>query len=86
MTTHVKAHRVTATKIVSVEPLVSREKVLSPEAGLLLVLENGKKHQWFSEKAGTMPVVGDLLIADAELNNLIYFVPSGKFAALFSED
>jgi hypothetical protein len=86
MATQVKAHPVTVAKIVSVEPLVTHGKTLSPEAGLLLVLDNGTKHQWFSEKAVTAsPVVGDFLITDPDLNNLIYFVRSETFAALFSE-
>jgi hypothetical protein len=83
-THHVNSHAIEAARIVSVEPLLAQGKILSPEAGLTLVLENGAKHKWLSEKAGSAPSMGDFLIKDDELS-VIYFVTANKFSTLFRE-
>jgi hypothetical protein len=80
----VNSHGVEASRIASVGPLVAQGKMLSPEAGLVLVLENETSHKWLAEKDGDMPSVGDFLVADKELN-VTYVVTATKFKASFEE-
>ena len=78
----VSSHEVEGSKIVNVQPLLSQGKMLSPDAGLVLVLDDNSKHQWVSEKFGITPTVGDFLVADRELN-MTYVVAATKFKKLF---
>ena len=41
----VNAHQVTACRIVRIEPLYLQGKMLSPDAALVLVLDDNSKHQ-----------------------------------------
>ncbi|HEV2523330.1 MAG TPA: hypothetical protein VGT24_13200 [Candidatus Acidoferrales bacterium] len=85
MITQVKSHAVTAEKIVGVLPLMGRNTTLmSPDAGLTLVLENKTQHNWLSEAGGPAPAVGDFLVRDDELNATA-IVSAAKFKELFSE-
>lgn len=86
MLVKVKAHAATARKIAAVGPLIAAGKMLAPDAGLVLVLDDAdeSKQTWLSDRASTMPVVGDWFIQDADLN-LTYFVPASKFTSMFEE-
>jgi hypothetical protein len=79
----VRAHKITATKIAQVLPLRNSAGPMSPDAGLLLALENGSKHKWIIED-GAIPVVGAFLVQDADLHSH-YIVSAEKFAELFTE-
>jgi hypothetical protein len=84
MTTyHVKSHAVEGSKIVRIQPLMGRnDQLMSPESGLVLVLDDATKHKWLGEKDGAMPSVGDFLVKDDALN-VIYVVAADKFSTLF---
>jgi len=78
----VKSHPVTAFRIASVGPLMARGQVMSPNAGLLLALDNQTTHRWLSEKDGYTPVVGDFFVTDDELK-ISLIIPAAKFGELF---
>jgi len=78
----VSSHEVEGSKIVNVQPLLASGKMLSPDAGLVLVLENDSKHNWVAEKNNHTPSVGDFLISDTELN-VVFVVDAAKFKQLF---
>jgi hypothetical protein len=79
----IKSHAVEASCIISLQPLMGRNtELMSPESGLMLVLDDNSKHQWVSEKIGMMPCAGDFLVKDTELN-IIYVVAATKFQNLF---
>jgi hypothetical protein len=80
---HVKSHEVFATKIVGVLPLTNQNgQLISPEAGLVLLLEDRSRHRWLTEQGGVTPTIGDFLVEDREL--LAAFIVSAvKFAELF---
>ena len=81
----VKSHVVEASRIICIQPLMGRNnQLMSPDAGLVLVLEDNSKHNWVAEKNSHMPVAGDFLVADRELN-VTYVVAATKFAVLFRE-
>ncbi|MBZ5662389.1 MAG: hypothetical protein LAO08_18460 [Acidobacteriia bacterium] len=81
----VKAHTVEVARVVTVHPLVAHGAMMSPSAGLVLILDNGTRHNWILERDGVNPAVGDTLVHDAVLN-LHYVVPVAKFAELFAEE
>lgn len=78
----VNAHQVTACRIVRIEPLISQSKMLSPDQALVLVLDDGSKHQWVADKSGTVPVVDDYLVSDAELG-VTFVIAATKVALMF---
>ena len=78
----VNAHQVTACRIVRIEPAVSQGKMLSPDAALILVLDDNSKHQSVADKSGT--VVDDWLVHDAELD-ITFVVSAEKFALMFTD-
>lgn len=78
----VNSHEVEAFKIANVLPLVMNSAMLSPDAGIVLVLENETRHKWLSEKDGAMPSVGDFFVRDSALN-VTYIVDATKFTKLF---
>ncbi len=81
----VKSHPVEVARITGLQPLVGpNTAVLSPDFGLLLILENGQKHKWLSEKNAPIPAAGDWFVKDAELNT-VYVVSAVKFSTLFDE-
>ena len=81
----VKSHRVTVQKIAAVEMLIENSRIISPEAGLILRLDDGTRHVWRSAKNGEpMPLVNDALVHDPQLN-LDFVVPAAKFAEWFTE-
>jgi hypothetical protein len=83
---HVCSHEVAAVRIVNLQPLLGRnEQLVSPESGLVLVLEDETKHKWLCEKDSVTPTVGDFLVTDKELN-VTYIVTAAKFATLFQEN
>jgi len=77
-TYRVNSHEVEGSKIVNVQPLLASGKMLSPDAGLVLVLADDTKHNWVAEKNNNMPSVGDFLISDSELN-VVFALDLGKF-------
>jgi len=79
-----KAHPVQVSEVTGVEPLVVAGQMKSPSVGLTLILADGARHVWLTEKTGAMPVPGDFLISDTELN-LDFVVPAGKFSKFFRE-
>jgi hypothetical protein len=77
--TTIKTHPVTARKIVAVEPLVARGQMMSPDAGLILVLaDDSAKHTWLGEPGGITPTAGDWFVEDAELA-INFVAPAAKF-------
>jgi hypothetical protein len=82
MSAIVKSHAVSATRIAQVLPLRNSAGPVSPDAGLLLALENGSKHKWIIED-GAIPVVGAFLVQDADLHTH-YVITAEKFAELFT--
>lgn len=84
MTIQVKAHPVTATKIVNVQPLISNGQMRSPEEGLTLMLDNGVRYKWLAEKDGAAPATGDWLVHDDELHT-VFIVVGARFSTMFEE-
>ena len=78
----VKAHKITAVRITQVSPLRAGGQITSPDAGVLLLLEDNTRQRWLIEE-GSLPVVGSLLVYDADLHNR-YIVSAEKFAELFT--
>jgi hypothetical protein len=77
-----KSHAVTATKIVSVQPVRRGDQLMHPDDGIVLVLEDGKKHKWIIED-GITPLAGDMFVSDADLHAM-YVVNAAKFSELFT--
>lgn len=75
-----KSHGVAAVKITALAPLVRNGAALSPEAGLKLVLEDGRRMNWLAE-SGAMPSIGDWIVEDGVLGTTFVLTPS-KFTAL----
>ena len=74
---------VLAAQIIRVEPLMARNTaLLSPDQGLLLVLDSGEKHKWLSEPNAPVPQIGDAFVVDSELG-VSLIVPAAKFGQLF---
>ena len=84
MRVQVKSHSVEATRITSVGPLIASGKMMGPNDGLQLLLENGRTQSWVSEKDGYIPTLGDFFIVDADLK-VSFIVPASKFTELFQE-
>ena len=81
----IAAHEVTVERIAGVEMLIENSRIVSPESGLILRLDDGSRHVWRSAKNGEpMPLVNDALCTDSELN-LTFVVPAAKFNELFVE-
>jgi len=79
-----KAHAVHAQRIEAVQPLrVGGDKMLSPDAGIILRLESGKKLKWLAELGVAMPRPGDYFIEDTELATT-FVVTAEKFSLLFT--
>lgn len=79
-----KPRAVLASQVIRVEPLMSKNTtLLSPDRGLVLVLDDGTKHRWLAED-GAMPAPDDYLVRDGELHH-DFIVPVNKFAELFEE-
>ncbi len=81
-TYRVNSHEVEGSKIVNVQPLLASGKMLSPDAGLVLVLEDDSKHNWVAEKNNHTPSVGDFLVTDKELG-IVFVVAAAQFQKLF---
>jgi hypothetical protein len=79
----VASHNVDAVQILRIQPLMGRNtQVMSPDAGLLLVLSDETKQTWLSEKGSIAPTVGDFLVTDTVLN-LSYVVAAANFQKMF---
>jgi hypothetical protein len=79
----VKSHEVFATKITGVLPLTSQNgQLISPEAGLVLLLEDRSRHRWLTEQGGVTPTIGDFLVDDRELRTT-FIVSAARFTELF---
>jgi hypothetical protein len=79
-----KSHKVQASQVTGLEPLVVAGQMKAPSVGLTLILANGARHIWLTEKTGPMPSVGDYAVRDEALN-LEFVVPASRFAELFKE-
>jgi hypothetical protein len=83
MRQQVKAHDVFAIKIVGVLPLTSQNgNLVSPEAGLVLLLEDRSRHKWLMEHGGVTPSIGDYLVRD-EMLHTDYIVGAETYSQLF---
>ena len=79
----IKAHEVSVSKIVKLEPLQGRnDQLTSPDVGLILVLEDSTKQKWLCEKDGVIPAAGDWFVTDKALG-VTFVVPAAKFSTLF---
>lgn len=79
----VTKHDVQADKIVELGPLVRPGYgPLNPNAGVVLILENGSRHNWVPVNNEPTPQPGDYLVVDAIVGTT-YTVPVAKFTALF---
>ena len=81
----VKAHSVTAERIVGLQPLVVNGVMAAPDAGFTLVLADDSKRRWVADKIGAVPSVEDFLVTDPELN-VTYVISAAKFSEMFVED
>jgi len=79
-----KAHPVQVSEVTGVEPLVVAGQMKSPSIGLTLILSDGARHVWLTEKDRATPAVGDYLVKD-EVLNLDFVVPAARFPELFKE-
>jgi len=78
-----KSHSVQAQLIKALSPLrASSDRVLSPDAGLILELEDGKRIKWMAEPNVPMPTVGDYFAEDNELHTTAV-ITAAKFSELF---
>ena len=79
-----KPREVSAAQVIRVEPLMGRNTaLLSPDAGLVLVLDDGTKHRWLAE-SGAIPAADDYLVRDAELHH-DFVVSQKQFRELFTD-
>lgn len=77
-----KAHSVDAKKITGLAPLLSGSGMMSPNAGLILILTDDSKHKWVGGSKEITPTIGDWLVQDTELN-ATFVVAAAKFSELF---
>jgi len=83
MSITVKTHEVIAVRIEQVLPLRGNNgNPASPDAGVSLILADNTRQRWLIEE-GSLPVVGSLLVYDADLHTR-YLVTAEKFAELFT--
>jgi hypothetical protein len=76
-------HVVVAQRIEAIRPLhVGGDRMLSPDAGILLRLEGGTKVRWIIEPGNPVPLAGDWFVQDNELH-MTFVVATGKFDSLF---
>ena len=76
-------HLVTTQRIDAVLPLViGGGRMLAPDAGVILRLDDGAKIKWLAEENTPTPQVGDFFVNDAELATT-FVVPAKKFETLF---
>ena len=80
----IAAHEVEVTKIAAIEMLIEHSRIISPETGLILRLDDGARHVWGAAKNEAMPLVGDALVSDPDLQ-LTFVVPASRFSELFTE-
>jgi len=82
-TYQMNSHAVTARRIDAVLPLViGGDKMLAPDAGIVLRLDDGTRKKWLAEPNAPMPKVGDWLVSNQELH-LTYVVNPEQFQRLF---
>jgi hypothetical protein len=80
----IKSHSVNAQRIEKVEPLiVGGDKMLSPDAGILLRLAASRLCvKWLAEANAPMPREGDYFVQDDEIHTT-FIVSAMKFESLF---
>jgi hypothetical protein len=81
MSVSVNAHKVSAIRIESIQPLRRGGQLVHPDEGVLIILSDGTKKKWLNE-GGVPAKAGDLLISDTDLN-ATYVINPEKFAELF---
>jgi len=84
MTYKAKEHTVDARRIVNVTPLVLGGRMLGPDEGTTLVLDDATKHRFVGNGRESMPQEGDWLVKSDALN-ITFVVPAAKFFELFAE-
>jgi len=77
-----KEHTVDARRIVNITPLVLGGRMLGPDEGTTLVLDDGTKQRWVGNGREAMPQDGDWLVVDAAMS-MTYVVAQAKFSELF---
>ena len=77
------SHMVEARQIAIVQPLfIGGDRMFSPDQGIILRLDDGKKLKYLSEENAPMPVAGDWFISDQEIHTT-YVVNPEQFQRLF---
>jgi hypothetical protein len=80
----VKEHAVSATRIAQVQPLRGNGGgPMSPDAGLLIVLEDGSKRKWLLDANAPVPAPGMWLIHD-DILKTDSVVSAEQFSELFT--
>ena len=80
----IKSHSVNAQRIEKVEPLIVGDKMLSPDAGILLRLADSRRCvKWLAEDGVQMPAPGDYFVQDVETRTT-FVVGASKFDELFT--
>jgi hypothetical protein len=83
MSITVKEHSVIAVRVTGVLPLRNSAGPMSPDAGLLIVLEDGSKRKWLLEAYAPVPAPGMWLIHD-DILKTDYVMSAEQFAELFT--
>lgn len=78
----VKSHPVTGTRISRTEPICDQGKMVAPNAGLMLIMEDGSSEKWVADRFGAVPNIGDFLVRDPELR-ITAVVSASQFSELF---
>ena len=84
MTYKAKEHTVDARRIVNVTPLIISGRMLGPDEGTTLILDDATKHRFVGNGREAMPQEGDFLVVDAALS-MTYVVGQAKFIELFDD-
>jgi hypothetical protein len=81
METTIKSHKVTATKVEEVGPLHIHGRMVGPNEGLMLVLEDGQRRVWMTDKSDSTPETGSYFVTD-DIVGVSFILPAAKFSAL----
>ena len=85
METTIRSHKVTVTKVEEVGPLHIHGRMVGPNEGLMLVLEDGQRRVWMTDKSDSTPETGSYFVTDDVLS-VSYILSAAKFIALCNSD